>query len=360
MAPELNIEDKVTAALTDSSVSSDANDIGEGTVTEDAPEPISSEANDIGEGTVTEDEEMSGPPSFANYLKYATDQALNNASAASAFPEDTDPALTQALDQSDPMKAKLSSLGKMSAEERAKTGAAVGAMAGATYMGKDGAVVGGSIGAFIGRGAGLAQSGEQQKLNRDNRIWSSLKTMGAVAPDGKVDFEDGSVQMPGEATGRLKNLKADPLNGNRDRSLYELDGTNPFTQRATLVARPLGMYLAQGMLGYRDKNSKVDQGAAKAAAAMFANTFADGTNNEATIFSRARQMVKKMGLKEKAVKNYFSSISKDMSIQEAEDVKRGLDILFAGDRDGVYSMREGDLVSTMTPDEFVRKDLKKK
>ena len=285
-------------------------------------------------GQVTKGEQVyEGPPSLKNYLNWTTDQALNNASMASAFPEDSDPNLTQALKQKDPIAEKLSGLGKMDAQMRSKTGAAVGGLFGSQFMGgEEGAIIGGSIGSAIARGAGMAQSGEQAKINRDNRIWNSMKSIGAVAPDGKVSFEDGDVSMPSEATGRLKNLRINPLNGNRDRSLYELDDTNPLTQKSVLVSKPIAMYLAQGMLGYRNKDNPVDADAPKSATAMLANTLSDGAADEQTVYSRAQQMVEKMGLKEANVRSYFSSISKDVSIEEAEGIKRAMNILFAENR----------------------------
>lgn len=277
-----------------------------------------------------ERKQPSGPPSLKNYTQFAADSALNNASAASVYPEDSDPQLTQAMQKSDPIAQKLAGLGSMSAGDRAKTGAAVGAIAASNFMGgKEGAFIGGSIGAVVARGAGMAQSGEKAKLDRDNRIWSTMKRLGAVAPDGAVKFDDATVQMPEEATGRLKNMRIDPLNGNRDRSLYELDGTNPLTQKSMTVSKPIAMYLANGILGYRDKKNPIDVGAPKSATAMYANMFSDGARDPETVFSRSRQMVKKMGLKEADMRMYFNSIKRDVSIAEAEDIKKGLDILFA-------------------------------
>lgn len=270
------------------------------------------------------------PPSLKAYMEYQTGNAVDAApAAATRFPEESDPSLSQALDKADPLRRQVDIIGKLSPEERANTGALIGARAGATFMGRAGATIGGKIGAFAGRGAGVARSGELAKQNRDNRIWNSMKTMGVVAPDGKVKFDDSTVTLPSEAVGRLPNLKTNPLNGQKDRTLYETDSTNPLTQRALLAAKPLAMYYANGMLGYKDKKNPVDAEAAKAASAMYANMFTEGVSNAESVYSRARQTAKKMGLKEKQVRGYFSTISANLSFDEAQDIKKGLDIIFA-------------------------------
>lgn len=265
-------------------------------------------------------------PTFKNYQKAITKDALE--STSQPYIEETDPLFTQALKKSEPWRQKISSIAEQQPGERALNGAALGAGIGSKLIGPEGAIIGGAIGAYAGRGAGLAKSGEKSALDRDNRIWSSLMSMGAVGQDGTVEFEGSKIQMPADAQGRLKNLKINPISGARDRSLYQTDKTNPLTSRAMTVAKPLGMYFASGMLGYRE-NNKIDAEAKNSAAAMFANVFTDGVDSERAVYARARQMVKKMGVSEESMRAYFDTVKTKISIQEAEGIKKGLDLLFS-------------------------------
>lgn len=268
-------------------------------------------------------------PTIKNFLSQATDSALNVSAATSAFTEDQDPQLTQALQQSSPMQQRINRIATDSSTQRAITGASLGSVVGAQFMGQTGAAVGGAIGAYAGRSAGMAKSGEQARLNRDNRIWQSLKTMGAVKENGTVQFEDSTVQMPFDATGRLKNLRTNVLNGAKDRSLYELDTSNPLTQRALMLAKPLGMFYAEGMLGYGNKKNPVDADAAKSATNMFVNTFIQDANNQGTVIKRAREMKKKLGASKESLYAYFNRIKKDLTFDQAADLQKNIEILCA-------------------------------
>lgn len=262
-------------------------------------------------------------PTFRDYQESIAGNALDQ---SSKYAEES--GINGLMQKSSPAAQKLSTLDKQSARDRAINGATLGSAIGTQVMGKEGAIIGAHIGAIAGRGAGMAQSGEQAKLNRDSRIWNSLKTMGAVKKDGRVDFKDNSIRMPNEASGRMKNLRINPLNGNKDRSMYELDKTNPLTTRALTVARPLAKFYASGMLGYTDRD-EVGKGASSASMALFANIFTDGVDNEKAVYSRAQQMAKKMGIKEKNIKAYFEAIKKDLSFDEAQEIQKGINLIFA-------------------------------
>lgn len=269
-------------------------------------------------------------PSLANYLSYATDQALNNASAASVYSEAQNPNLGSALKQTeDPIMNEIKNLANLPPRQRAIAGAKLGARIGLQQGGEQAGIVGAFIGAVAGRGAGMVQAGEYEKTTRDARLWNSLKTIGIAKDNGVVEFEGEKLQMPPTATDRLKNLKINVLNNARDRTLYELDKTNPLTGRAMLVARPLGLIYANLMLGYDKGNTEADRTASTASMAMFANIFQEGATSEDKVYSRARQTVKNMGLTEGPVRRYFDSIKTQVKMEEAEDIKRGLDILFA-------------------------------
>lgn len=269
-------------------------------------------------------------PSFQNYLKAKSSDAVDE---APKYAEEQDPSLGQALRATEhPMVNDVKRLGTMDPKQRAYTGARLGAAVGLQTQGPEGGIIGAAIGAMAGRGAGLAQSGEHQKMERDQRLWNTLKTMGVASEQGAVKFDGEEVPMPPTATDRLKNLRINPLNGGKDRTMYELDKTNPLTSRTMKVARPLGMFFANGMLGYGNGTSEADKTASTAAMAMFANIFQEGAKSDEIVYHRARQMVKNMGLSEEAVRNYFSTIKTKIKFEEAEDIKQGLDIIFTGQR----------------------------
>lgn len=266
-------------------------------------------------------------PSLANYYKSV---AGNGLSQVPQYAEEQDPTLGKALQQTeDPIMNEIRNLANLPPRQRAIAGAKLGAAIGLRQGGEQAGIIGAAIGAMAGRGAGMVQAGEYAKSTRDARLWNSLKTMGIASKDGVVEFEgEDKLYMPPTATDRLKNLRINALNGARDRTLYEIDKTNPLTGRAMRVARPIGLFYANEMLGYGAGKTEADQTASTAAMAMFANIFLENADTERQVYSRARQTVNNMDLKERTLRGYFNSIKTKIKMDEAEDIKRGLDILY--------------------------------
>lgn len=226
------------------------------------------------------------------------------------------------------MKSQFSNLSAQTPEERARIGARMGAQQGLRSNGVVGSIIGAGVGSMAARAAGMLQSGEHEDGVRNQRVLSTLSTMGVVGRDSTIDFgEDGkSPLLTADPSMRLSNLGS--FGQGKDRSLYEIDSTNPYSTRASSVARPLALYLTQGMLGYRDRKNPRDEAAAKNTLGVLTNSLLQDTNSIDTVNRRARMLVDKMGLDENKIRTYFNANKTMFNKEEAESLRAGLDTLF--------------------------------
>lgn len=278
------------------------------------------------------DPPLQQPLSISNYLKRQSEY-LQGVSNQPLYAEEVSGNLVdQAASEQALAKSQFSQLANKPPKERARIGGQWGARTGLSTNGTIGSLIGAGVGAMAARALGVIQSGEHEDNIRKDKMLGTLSTMGVVNSEGFIDFEDSgrSPLLTNDPSMRLQNLNS--FGEGKDRSLYEIDVSNPFATRATTVARPLGLYLAQGILGYRDRKNPRDEQAAKNSVALLTNSLTEGANSIDTVFGRSRKLVEKYGLDEDKLRKYFSA-NKDMySSEEAESIRAGLDTIFGGSK----------------------------
>lgn len=120
------------------------------------------------------------------------------------------------------------------------------------------------------------------------------------------------------------------ITGKPARTLYEIDKTHPFTQRALTVAKPLAHFLGEGLLNYSDiKNNPRDRKAVDNTVNLLANTLIDNAKSENDVYARARILAEKLGAKEDQIRTFFDKNKKKYSDSDAVNIRKGLDILYA-------------------------------
>lgn len=270
--------------------------------------------------------DLDAPPSLARAMQAKAAAGLSEAS----FAEDRDPALTP-MDEVSPIKAKMATMKDMPASERASMGSKIGAAIGGSTNGDHGAVIGSAAGAYAGRALGLVQSGEHQDGVRMARVASTLLNMGIVDESGAVTLENGEVLpmlYPGDE--RLPNINS-AVKG-KDRAPFEIDKSNPLTNRTTTVARPLARFLASGLLKYNNDRSVGDVRALDRTTGLIVNALQTDATNIGKVYERAQALTKKFGVTENDLRGYFNSIKGQLSEKETADIKKGLEILFSGSK----------------------------
>jgi len=269
------------------------------------------------------------PVSLSEYFK-TQQAAVAGTGPRPMFAEEVNPSLIAATSDDTLAKSQFSDLAGKPPAERAKIGARFGARAGLQSTGLVGSFVGAGVGALAGRALGIIQTGEHEDNTRKDKMLETLSTMGVTNKDNMIDFEDLGVSplLTNNPSMRLANMSA--YGDGADRSIYEIDKSNPFSTRAQTVARPIALFMSQGLLGYRDRKNPQDQKSAQNALGMFVNSIADGADSEALVYGRARKLVDKFGLNEDSMRTYFDANKGMFSAEEAASIRQGLDTLFTG------------------------------
>ena len=224
------------------------------------------------------------------------------------------------------MKPSFQNIEQLSTQERATRGAALGSAAGLGVSGPLGAVMGGSIGAVVSRAAGVVKTGEHEDELNKQKIHTTLEQLGALSK-GAMSFQDAAVRVPRDPSFRMENL--DVSLPNRDRSLYDVDKSNPLTNRTMAVAQPIAKYLVQGINNLSDTKNERHAAALANASGLLTNTLQADAPDISTVYSRARQLVEKMGISEQQLRAFISSSKDTVSPQEAKQIKFGLDRIFS-------------------------------
>lgn len=241
--------------------------------------------------------------------------------------ENMDSLLNNSLNQGAMVKSKLRNLGNDTPQKRAQTGGRLGTSIGLAVDGPMGALLGAGVGAVAARGMGLVQSGESEDIQRKAKVIDSLKLMKVAGEDNRINFEDGgSFFVTNDPSAKLVNTSS--ILGPVDRTMFELDTSNPFTKRALAVARPLGRFLAEGVLGYRNDNNPRDIKAADNITSLFVNALQHNADSADTVYKRAKQLAQKLGATEKATRTFFDANKHRIKPTEAVEIRKGLDLLY--------------------------------
>lgn len=264
-------------------------------------------------------------PTLAN-AQAQVKERLNN---RPVFAEELDPNLTNIVAGTSPAQSKIRSLSTQTPQKRAEIGAKFGGGLGLAVSGPVGAVIGAGVGAVAARGLGLVQSGEMEDSKRRERLFGAFTNLGLLKKDGTTQFDDGSfVRMLPNSDQRLQNFSS-KASGKIDRAPYEIDVSNPFSRRSTTVARPLAYFIADGLLKYGDTKNPRDRAAVDSATGMLVNMLQEGVKDEETLYARAKSVAEKIGVTENGMRSFFNSIKNKLDDEEALEIRRGLDTLYA-------------------------------
>ena len=236
--------------------------------------------------------------------------------------------LNNAVGKANVVRSKLQKLGDESPEARSQIGGNLGAGIGAAIDGPIGALVGAGVGAMSARGMGLVKSGEREDMIRKDKLMKSLQVMGVANKDSRISFDDGdSFLLTPDPYAKLPNTSS--IFGEAERSIFQMDKTNPFTQRTAALARPLARYMAEGVLGYKDDKSPRDVKVVDNTTALFVNALQDNSDSMEKIYSRARQLADKMGVTEHDLRVFYDANKTRIPGPEAVEIRKGLDLIYA-------------------------------
>lgn len=238
--------------------------------------------------------------------------------------------IDRALNESSHVKNKLKTLGQVLPAERADIGAKFGAGTGFAVGGPVGALVGAGVGAIAGRALGLLQSGEAEDQNRTLKSVDSLSSIGVIGENRKINFGEGLGESPEisfDPAYKLQNTSS--VAGKAERTIFEIDKSNPFTQRSLMVSKPLGYFVSSGLLGYGDFQNPRDLKTADKNTALFVNSLTSDADNIELIYGRAKSLTKKLGITEEQMRTFIETNKSKFSEAELPNLLRGVDILYA-------------------------------
>lgn len=265
------------------------------------------------------------PATLKNALKHQHDRRQ----AGRVYSEDLPSKVDGAVDSSDSLNNKLAGVGEMNPGQRAEVGALVGAHLGNKVAGAHGSLMGAAIGSAATRSLGLAQSGEKELTERQSKVIEVLQTTKVIDENMQMSFSDGSsFDVSDPMSESLPNTSPNVV-GKKARTIYQLDPTNPFSSRAQNVAKPLAYYIVGGLLGQSDFKDKNVLKVIDNTGTMFINAFENEVNDINAVYSRAKDVKKKLGCSEAQLKQFFYSVRKQLSAEDANDVKQGIELLFS-------------------------------
>lgn len=234
------------------------------------------------------------------------------------------------IEKTTPFGAQLAGLKDVDPAERAQVGAKFGGGIGLAVGGLHGGVVGAAVGAMGARGVGLAQSGNNEVNSRREKVINAFKNLSAVDKKGYITFSDGAMApLNNDSTVRLKNLNPSLISGKKDRATYEIDPTHPMTNRTYAVARPIGRYIAQGLMNFNNQNNQHDTDAIDHTTGMLINAFQQDAQNIDHVYGRAKETLEKLKINKTDIHSFYDQIKDTISSKEAQTIKRGLEILYA-------------------------------
>lgn len=260
------------------------------------------------------------PPSLQNY--FGATKTNGSGNPRKLFAEETNPTAGFRLNSVSP---KFKNMHKQTPQERATNGAYLGGAAGYGVGGEAGALVGGMLGPVFNRAAGMVQSGEFEDNKNKQLMVKTMSQLGGGEP-GAFSFEDGAINLPLDPNHRIKNLN--PNIGKGERTIYDIDKSNPLSIRTSAVATPIAQYIARGIHGMGDSKNERHAKNLSNTVGMLTNVLQAQAGDIDTVYSRARQMVNKFGVSESQMRDFFSGVRNELSPEEAEQVTFGLEKIF--------------------------------
>lgn len=264
------------------------------------------------------------PATLQNHLEHKSSRQA----AGRLYAEDLPTKLGDAVDSADTLQSKLQNVGSLPPAERAEVGGAIGAHLGNKIAGAHGSLIGAAIGSDATRSLGVAQSGEKEISDNQEKVLQTLQTAKVVTGDKKLKFKDGGeIDLSDLHTEQFPNT-APNIVGKPSRGALEPDPTNPFTARTKAVVKPLAYYVVGGLMGQSDLKDKSVLKTVDNTAAMLTNALQVGAKDIGSVYERAKEIAKKVGGTDKQMKQFFFDHKSSLSAQDAGDIKQGLEILY--------------------------------
>ena len=279
-----------------------------------------------GNATPRSDEKAFRRPSLAAVTHLQNKATQTN---KAQFAEETGRLFTdQALSGATPIRAAFQNLGDKTPQERAQAGSKLGTITGMATAGPIGAIVGTGVGAMVGRSIGMVQSGEQESQVRRATGIDTMKTMGIIGDNNRIQFDTTtSLLATPDTAARLQNLS--PVTGQPDRSLFEIDKSNPLSNRTSKVARVFARVLNDGVMGFTNDKNPQDDASLNAFTGFFANMLQGDAESIDEVYDRARQLARKFNIDQTKMRTFFDANKTRISKEEAASLREGIDTIYA-------------------------------
>lgn len=269
------------------------------------------------------------PPSFAPYLQSAQtgqDDLTKKPQYSEDLPQNT---LSKAFSLSSNLGSQFNSLKDKTPEERAKFGSRFGAGIGIASNGIAGGLIGAGVGAVAARAVGLKQSGEYEDNRRLGKLTDTFQTLGIASKEGTIAFSDGGAfKVDLDPTTRLQNMSS-LANGKKDRGITEIDTSHPMANRTLAVVKPLAHMLGGTVLGWGDSKNPRDVKGVDNATGILANALLQDAENINQVYTRAKEVATKLGIKKEDASKYFKLRKNDFSEKELNVMQKGLELIYA-------------------------------
>jgi len=234
----------------------------------------------------------------------------------------------EALSGATPIRAAFQNLGDKTPQERAQAGSKLGTITGMGAAGPIGSIIGAGVGAMVGRSVGMIQSGEQESQVRRATGIDTMKTMGIIGDNNRIQFDTTtSLLATPDTAARLQNLS--PVTGQPDRSLFEIDKSNPLSNRTSKVARVFARVLNDGVMGFTNDKNPQDDASLNAFTGFFANMLQGDAESIDEVYDRARQLARKFNIDQTKMRTFFDANKTRISKEEAASLREGIDTIYA-------------------------------
>ena len=175
----------------------------------------------------------------------------------------------------------------------------------------------------------MVQAGEQADAGNRSKVVESFRTLGITDPNFNIKFDDGGeFSFAGLEQKRFQNVLPTGVDKETERPFYQIDTSNPLSRRSVTVGRTLARFIGNNILGFSDEKNPRDVSAIDNTTGILVNALQTDAKDINTVYTRARELAKRAGIEEAQAKRFFDSIKRDLSDTEAEEIRRGLDIIY--------------------------------
>lgn len=217
-------------------------------------------------------------------------------------------------------QAKLKNLREYPDDLRAKTGAKIGSMLGAGVGGDFGALIGANLGAFAARSLGSIMDGKAKDIEKKLGFAQYLSSQTKSGTPGVIEFSDGSSFNILPDGMQLPNVSS-VLTGQQTRTKYDIDTSNPLTNRALSIATPLAQVLSTSM---KERSSKTPREIRN----LLVNALTNKIDDIAGVLARASELASRLGVNKDMLLEYFEILKPNMNEAERKQYLDGMSRLY--------------------------------